>query len=512
MRERSLRSILLVRAIEEADRTGTLIPVADRVAATREASRDRAPSAPPEGGALRGGAQRMLAARAEALRRRIVQRHPFVDTVFELARVPAWVGGLLALAALLLGVGLSALDGTRRINVLAFPLLGLVAWNLLIYAVIVAGWLRAPAGGAARRPGLSALLARLGVQRMRRLVTRSAAFNAPLADALKRFVGDWYDAARPLLVARAARVFHVCAAVVGMGLIAGMYLRGVALDYQAGWESTFLDSAQVHTVVSVLYGPASALTGIPVPDAAHLEAIRFHDAAGGERAAPWIHLLAATALLFVVVPRLLLASLATLTVWRWSLRAPVPPALVPYFRAAFSGVDGVIGRGIVAVVPYAYEPAPPALAQLRELLPAALGDSMAVDVRSAVRYGDEEGFIAHVGDHGGSIADTLVLLFNLAATPEDENHGAVIAGARDWLARARPHAQLLVLLDEGPYRARMSAEGGAAERVTQRREAWQAFVADRGVTGCVVDLGAQASADTGTAERVRGALWQPAQP
>ena len=89
MRERSLRSILLVRAIEEADRTGTLIPVADRVAATREASRDRVPSAPPEGGALRGGAQRMLAARAVALRRRIVQRHPFVDTVFELARVPA---------------------------------------------------------------------------------------------------------------------------------------------------------------------------------------------------------------------------------------------------------------------------------------------------------------------------------------------------------------------------------------------------------------------------------------
>jgi hypothetical protein len=43
MREEALRSVLLVKSIEEADRAGTLIPTADRAAATREASRGGRP-------------------------------------------------------------------------------------------------------------------------------------------------------------------------------------------------------------------------------------------------------------------------------------------------------------------------------------------------------------------------------------------------------------------------------------------------------------------------------------
>lgn len=511
MREDALRSVLLVKSIEEADRAGTLIPTADRAAATREASRGARSGGSVQTGeaALPGAAQRMLAARADVLRARVVARHPFVDTVLGLARGPIWAGWLLVVASLLIGFALSALDGARRINILAFPLAGLTAWNLLVYAAVLIGWLRA-AGGASRRPWLSALLARLGPGRLRRLVARSATFDAQLAEALGRFVEEWFHAAHPLLLARATRLFHVCAATVGIGLIAGLYLRGIAFDYHAGWESTFLDAHQVHAVLSTAYAPASALTGIAVPDAPQLESIRFQGGTGGERAARWIHLIASTALLFIVLPRLALAALATLSVWRWSLRAPLPPALVPYFRMAFSGVDGVVGRGIVAVVPYAYEPAPEAIARLRTLLPAALGEGLAVDPRPAVPYGDEDDFVANLADRGGAIADTLVLLLNLAATPEDENHGRVVAGVRDWLERVRPHAQLLVVLDEAPYRARMASQGGAADRVAQRRATWQSFVADRGIDACFVDLSSE-DATAETVERVRDALWQPAQ-
>jgi hypothetical protein len=514
MREEALRAVLLVKAIEEADRTGTLIPPADRAAATRAASRDAGARAMAAvaGGAMPGAAQNMLAARAALLRERIVARHPFVQTVLGLARGPAWIGVLCLGVALLIGFAVSALDGSRRINVLAFPLLGLVGWNLLVYAAVVVGWLRMP-GGPRRARTLPALLARAGARRMRGLVRKSAAFNAPLADALGRFVQDWFEAARPLLVARATRLFHLCAALVGVGLVAGLYLRGVALDYQAGWESTFLDAAQVHRVLAIAYGPASALTGIAIPDAAHLQAIRFTDGAGGEGAARWIHLLAATALLFIVLPRVALAALATLGVWRRSLRAPLPPVLVPYFRTAFSGVEGVVGRGIAAVVPYAYEPAPQVAERLRTLLPAALGPGLAVDLRASVRYGEEDAFLANLADRSGAaIADALVLLLNLAATPEDENHGGMLAGVRDWLARVRPHTQLLVLLDEGPYRVRMGAQGGAAARVEQRREAWLAFVAERGLPACSLDLtAAPPQEDARTVEQLRAALWQPAQ-
>jgi hypothetical protein len=101
-----------------------------------------------------------------------------------------------------------------------------------------------------------------------------------------------------------------------------------------------------------------------------------------------------------------------------------------------------------------------------------------------------------------------VLLFSLAATPEDENHGAVIAGVRDWLQRARRHTQMLVLVDEGPYLARM--ERSAADRIGERREAWRAFVAARGLDACFADLGERELTDGESARRIRATLWQPA--
>jgi len=516
MREDALRSLLLIKAVEETDRGGTLIPSADRAAATREAVRDAgggpaASAGRTVGAPLSAEAQELLARRAERLRRQLVARHPFVDTVLALSRGPAWAGWLVVVLAAALGVGLSALDGSRRINILSFPLLGLVLWNVLVYVLLALDAVRSSVRAGTGRPSLPRLLAQSTLGRVKRLVARAAAFDAVLAEALGRFVADWSEAARALLTARAVRLFHLGAAAVGLGLIAGLYLRGVALDYRAGWESTFLDAHQVHAIVAVIYAPASALVGIPIPDADHFGALRWEEGRGGDSAARWIHLLAATALVFVVLPRLLLALAATVAVWRRSRHAALPPALVPYYRLAFASIQGAVGRGIVAVMPYAYEPGTGALAALRELLPAALGEGVAVDVHAPVRYGDEEGFLHNLADRGGAIADVIALLFNLAATPEDENHGSVIAGGRDWLERARRHTQLLVLVDEAPYRVRMAQSGGA-ERIAERREVWRAFVSARGLSACFVDLGRPRAGadDSDCAQRLRAMLWQPA--
>jgi len=522
MREEVLRSVLLIKAIEEIDRAGTLVPAAERQAAAREARRNTGDAtavedANIERAALPKDAQRMLAARASTLLKQIVSRHPFVDTVLGVAGGPAWVSSLLVLLGLLFGLMLSALDGTQRINILAPALLGLVLWNLLVYAAVFVGWIRSSATSNSRRRWLAGVFAQNGLARLTRLVVKSASFNAPLAEALRRFTGEWYEAAKPLLVARATRVFHVCAAAAAIGLIAGLYLRGIALDYQAGWESTFLDARQVHALLSVIYGPASVVTGVAVPDAAHIEVMRWQNGAGGERAGSWIHLLAASAALFIVLPRLVLALLVTLSIWRWSRHAPLPPALTAYFRTAFSGVDGAISRGIIMVLPYAYEPSATSQARLRTLLPSALGGNLAVDTRAPVAYGDEATFLQHLGERGGGIADVIVLLLNLAATPEDENHGTVISGVRDWLSLNRSHTQLLVLIDEGPYAARMATQGGAEQRMGERRRAWQDFVSARGLNACPVDLAASAPpadrtdpADRAVVDQLRAALWQPA--
>jgi hypothetical protein len=517
LRERALRSILLIRAVEEADREGTLLPAADRAAATRDAARGYRETAAPTGtevlaGPLPSRAQRLLATRAQLLHTRLAARFPGVEAVLRLARGPWWVSALLLAVSFATGISLSALDGTRRINVLAFPLLGLVLWNLLVYLLAVIRWSRALARHTPARSPLARLMAQSLIARLRRLVSRAAPFNAPLAGALGRFLGDWYEAARPLLVARATRLLHLGAAAVGVGLITGLYVRGIALDYQAGWESTFLGAAEVRAVLEVAYGPASRLTGIPIQDVAHLAAIRWEAGRGGENAAPWIHLLAVTALLYVVLPRLALAAATTLLVWRHSLRAPPPASLVPYFRTVFSHVADVPSRGIVVLMPYAYEPSVEASAALQQLLPAALGESLAVDVRAPIRYGDEDDFLQHLPERGGAIADAIALLFSLAATPEDQSHGHVIAGVRDWLARSPRQAQLLVLIDERPYAARMSTPAGLSPRLAERRAAWEAFVAAHGLKACFLDLAerpATALPDAGAVERMRAALWQP---
>jgi hypothetical protein len=509
MQEDALTSVLLIKAVEETDRAGILIPPADRAAATREATRVTGGNAVTDGGMtgvrMSQAAQRLLIGRAEPLRRQLVVRYPFVDTLLDLARGPAWAGWLLIGLALALGSALSALDGSRRINILAFPLLGLVLWNLIVYGLVAFHWARSL---ARRGSGRASVLAQLTLRRIKRLITRSAAFNATLAEALARFVAEWSELARPMLTARAVRLFHVCAGAVGIGLIAGLYLRGVALDYKAGWESTFLEARQVRALIAAVYGPASALTGVAIPDADHLAAVRFEDGQGGESAARWIHLLAATVLLFIVLPRLVLAFGITASLWRRSRNAPIPPALMPYFRSIFGSVQGLARRGIAAVVPYAYQPGAGALAALRRLLPDALGEGFAVEVQAGVRYGDEDDLLRNLGDRGSAIADVVVLLFSLAATPEEENHGAVIAGVRDWLECARRQTQLLVLVDEGPYLARM--ERSAADRIGERREAWRAFVAARGIDACFADLGERELANSESARRMRATLWQPA--
>jgi hypothetical protein len=478
MRKEALRDVLLIKAIEENDSEGALIALADRNDASRQAMRE-----------LGSGAQQdaLLARRARLLLPRIVSRHAFVETVLALVSGPLWVGWLLIALSVAAGFGLSSLDGTRRINILSFPVLGLVLWNFAVYAATIVAAARNPGAVRRRHPSIAALIARFVVAQASRIVTRARVFDTRLAQALERFLREWAAAAQPLLVLRASRALHLCGAAVGAGLVAGLYLRGLVFDYRAGWESTFLDPAQVRVVLSVLYQPALLLTGISLPDATHLATIQWGSGGPGENAGRWIHLLAATVALFVIVPRLLLALLATVGLRRRSLHMTDPADLRGYYRTVFLG-SGLRAHGVTWVVPYAYEPKPNTLARLQTLLSGEHEGRLAMEVRPPVSYGDEEAFFGMLSE-GAAAPDTLVLLTSLAATPEDENHGVVISRVRDWLAAVRPDANLLVMVNEAPYASRMLSKGAAPHRLDERRSVWREFITARGVEACFADLG-----------------------
>lgn len=464
MREEDLKRVLLVAAVEDADREGVVLPSADRDNAAREARRAAGAGA---------DAAALLGARARILHERIVQRHPFVaDVARHASGVPA-LGAVAIVAAFALGLGLSALDGQRRINVLAYPAAGLIFWNLFVYVAVLVNALRArelQGRGRWLPEAAASALAR----RMASVVARSRTFHATLAEALGRFATSWQSAARPVLVARASRTLHLAAAAVGLGLVAGLYLRGIAFDYRAGWESTFLDPEGARRLAAVLYAPGSWVTGIAVPEAAHFEMIRWREGRGGVPAAQWIHLLAGTVLVLVIVPRLLLAILATFAAARVARSLPLPAEATAHARQAFGAFGGVV-QGRVTVLPYAYEPPPEALARLPAILARDLGEGLTLDVRPPLAYGDEEAALQSARDAG---AAATIVVVNLASTPEDETHGRLIEGLRDAGAGAVPEPPLLVLVDEAPYVARM----GGGTRIEERRRAWNTFVTARGLT------------------------------
>jgi hypothetical protein len=508
MREAQLRNVLLVKAIEETGGTESLIPDSERKAATREAARNVGDTATADvgnrGSRLSRRAQRMLAARAELLLVPRAASHPFIDNLSHVAHASALMSWMLIIASALLGAALSALDGTRRIDILSLPMFGLIAWNMLVYAAVVGSALRRANTQRPRRVSMPGVVAASVVRNVRRFVSASANYSAPLAEALDRFAREWLEVARPLLFARASRLFHLCAASTGAGLICALYLRGFTVDYSAGWESTFLDPGDVHTLVSIFYLPASAITGIPLPDAPHLAAMRWENGVGGERAAYWIHLLAASVACYIVAPRLLLAALSTLSIWRRAADVELPASLGAYFRETFES-GAASGPDAVTVVPYGYEPGEAPLVELRRQLVATLGDAVSIDCVSPVRYGEEAAVLRDVP--AIREGDLLILLLNLAATPEDENHGAAI-DRLCALAVSGKSRKALVAIDEGPYAMRMLSYGGPTGRMKERRRLWTGFVEQRGARACFIDLASEPGVrpSTADAERLRTAL------
>jgi hypothetical protein len=299
-------------------------------------------------------------------------------------------------------------------------------------------------------------------------------------EAFTTFLNEWTQASGPLLMARAARVLHLSAAMLAIGAAAGLYVRGLVFEYRAGWESTFLDAPQVHALLSFLLGPAATFLGTPFPTVDQLASMRW-PGSSGENAARWIHWYALTVGAVVIVPRLVLAAVAR---WqeRWLGRRFPLPLEDPYFRRLLSGFAP--HRVQLRVLPYSYTLDESSAQGLRDVAQALLGDNTDLSLRPPVPFGAEESATTGIDVADRSVA-LSVALFNLAATPEHENHGRFL----DRL-RAAIGPRLIAFVDEASYRRRLGVAAGVRERLDERRSAWSAFCAAHQVAVAFVDLSA----------------------
>ncbi|MCC7461264.1 MAG: DUF2868 domain-containing protein [Gammaproteobacteria bacterium] len=464
MDEASALNVTAARAFESAEPVRALWSDADRAWASRAAA---------EVVGAQGTIDAYLARRAAFALERLGEREPAFKRAVVALHWRPWVGGAIIGLAFAVGLFLDQVGAAQRINLLDPPVLVLILWNLVMYAVIVAG--HVVRFGAAAGPGpLRSLLTRIAGGAAR------ARGGDGARQAIAAFGADWSRRAGPLYAVRAARILHLAAAALAAGVLAGLYLRGIAFEYRASWESTFLEPSTVRSLTALFYAPGSWATGIPVPPVEEVAVIR---APAGENAARWVHLMAATVAIVVLLPRLTLALLA------W---------LVERYRAthfAFAGEDAYVrrllrgfrgGAARVRVFPYSYAPSAPAVAGLEQVIARSFGGSAAMVVAPPADWGADLG-----SEPAGVAGSTLVALFNATATPEREVHGVFLAA----LARQRAAAEaVFALIDESTWNAHYGAD---AARTAERRAAWSAVCADAGVPVIFADL---ASPDLATTD------------
>jgi hypothetical protein len=460
------QSILRWRAIEEADTDGALLSEERRGLAT---ARTRAGLSAELVGKDPAGAREtsFLLRRARWLQQEVVGCNGSLVramdrlTVVSGRRSWIWLGWLAAASA---GYVLAGFGQDAEFNLLALPLAGLLLWNLAVTLLALVMEM----GPESRSGWLEWLAARLTPQTGERggfegdpptglTVDQRFALlaSAPAMERWQRRFRAW---------------LHIAAALLALGSIVGLYARGWSREYRAVWESTLLNETQAQSFFGALFRPASSVLGLPVP----LDQIPgMHRTAGIAKApAPallWIHLYAGTLLVLVLLPRLLLAAF---TVWRAHQvlrRRMLSLSWHGYLVRTLRVVEG--GQDVITVLVHATEPTP----AHREVWSRGVRERFGQMTRCefiTIHLGDEDDFVtawrpAH---------PRVVLVFNLATTPEAEVQRRFVLDVRQALHSSQRAAEIVVLLD-----ATSIGNRWAPEKLASREKLWADMLQGAGV-------------------------------
>lgn len=324
MDELTARRILLAQAIETADAQGGLLSEVERDQIDRQARHD-AGVAGEERQAV--APEHFIDVRAQRVLATVQRRNPVLAAMQEPGSWGGWVAVGTPLAAMVLGVLTDVIANPHRVDLVSLPLLGIVAWNLAMYLVLIGGRL------LARRGGRQPLLAGLGrwTDGARALQRRPGNLQSQIT-AL--FHLRWYRATQALHVQRCKRVLHLAAAGWAVGVALSLLTRGLVVEYRVGWESTFLDAGQVHAILSFLRLPALLVFPFQPFTVQEVAALQFTQGAGvaGVR---WVYMYVALLLVLVVVPRVLLAAVAYTRERMLARKVPVDLG-EPYFQRLVS--------------------------------------------------------------------------------------------------------------------------------------------------------------------------------
>ncbi len=249
-----------------------------------------------------------------------------------------WLGSWL-LVAVLIGMLSNYLGPSGLVHVVYNPLTFLLVWNLVIYAVLTWRRLRPSSSNVAAPvesptvshttsqprtiPNLSEspssdILPRWLHWLLGDLYPRWLSYKTKYQDSRMKianagkicitFCESYWNVASSVIIARVETLIHVGAIGILLGALAGTYLRGFFFEYNAIWRSTFLtEPASVTVFLNLLLGPASLFLDGQLLTPEVVQPLLLPS---GALAGPWIHKLALTAVLVILVPRAILATLS----------------------------------------------------------------------------------------------------------------------------------------------------------------------------------------------------------
>ncbi len=248
---------------------------------------------------------------------------------------------------------------------------------------------------------------------------------------------------------------------MAMGMILGMYTRGLALDYQATWESTFLSANQVHGILHILLGPAAWLlqySFLLLTEIVNLQAPKHGPAS------QWIHMWALTALIVIVIPRGIMIWLSQRSL-NHDKKTFALPLDDPYYIHLLAPDRG---QGVqIDVLSYSYVPSSDARNFLELRLHDLFGNLAAIHWHQPIPFGQEFSTATDTSAH----IRASVLIFNSGQTPETEVQGEWLHSMQTQTGAHKTGSRLLVLLDEEPY-----SQAIDEQRVLERQQAWQRLI------------------------------------
>ena len=456
-----LAKVLLVQACEEHDPVHKFILRYEREPPRHgNDQRDRTAAEDP----MRAGDARVIE-RAEHIVNRLTHKHPVFNSAFAVLRIKTPVTLLIG-CALVGGFLADPIGPAGHINLLNFPLLTLLLWHAVAYIGLLYSMVVPQPSRDRSQPGLPGLVEWLlglvvkgRLSRLRSDRAQSSDEQQWIAASLATYAARLLHSSRELLLTHARSLLHVAAAALAIGVIAGLYLRGFSFLYKAGWDSTFMEAEGVHTFLAILFAPAGWFLGTPMPG---VEAIADLRGTARGNAAIWIHFWAMTTVLFIVLPRTLLAA----TAWMRKTRLVADvhlPSNEPYFRRLLKPYRG---KGVfVEVLAYSHR-VKEGDDRLMTVLSDAFGVLADIHMGHSVQYGEPPPHFPIDPDR----SLCAVVLFNVAQAPE-ETHSEFLEELKATIrSRGRPN-MLLVLLDCEAY-----AQIDHGKRLKERCQAWATLV------------------------------------